>query len=164
MTSPPDLARVASVLEGLGTAEAVPGPRIRFTTTAGNLREAVRRALAGLDLDHFIQIGSVDTGKAIELHYHFTGPHRAVVTVAVALPREGTRAPSLADLLPPAGLLERQVHDLMGVEFDGHPALDRFILNEDWPAGEHPLRKDWKPREGAFYGGVRDAAPGPGGG
>jgi len=38
----------------------------------------------------------------------------------------------------------------------GHPDLRRIMLNEDWPANEFPLRKDWKPSPNTFYGGVRE--------
>ena len=37
---------------------------------------------------------------------------------------------------------ERQIHDLFGIVFKGHPNLSRIILNEDWPLEEYPMRKD----------------------
>jgi NADH:ubiquinone oxidoreductase subunit C len=67
--------------------------------------------------------------------------------------RQDPAIPSAHDLLPPAGIYERQVHDLFGIRFEGHPDLRRLILNEDWPADEFPLRKDWKMDPNKSYGG-----------
>jgi NADH:ubiquinone oxidoreductase subunit C len=63
--------------------------------------------------------------------------------------------PTVSDLLPPAGIYERQIHDLFGITFEGHPGLKKLMLNEDWPENEHPLRKDWKPNPDVFYGGIK---------
>jgi len=50
-------------------------------------------------------------------------------------------------LVPGAILYEREVHDLLGVVFDGHPDLSRLILPEDWPEDVYPLRKEYSPEE-----------------
>jgi Ni,Fe-hydrogenase III component G len=39
--------------------------------------------------------------------------------------------------------------DLLGIEFEGLSAGNRYPLPDDWPAGDHPLRKNWKPAEAA---------------
>ncbi len=54
--------------------------------------------------------------------------------------------PSLVAVWPGANLQEREVYDLMGIKFDGHPNLKRILLWEGFYG--HPLRKDWK--EGYF--------------
>jgi len=146
--------QVAKAMEGLGTVDAMKPNRIRVATTPAKVKEAVQRALKDLKCDHVVQIAAVDNGKSFELIYNLTGPHRTVVSIFIELPRDKPEVPTASDLLPPAGLYERQIHDLLGIVFVGHPNLKRIILNEDWPENEFPMRKDWKPNPNTFYGGV----------
>ncbi len=145
---------VKETFADLGTVEQVRSNRVKVTTKIDQVREAILRAQSILGCDHVVQIAAADNGKSLELIYHLTGPHRLVIAIAIDIPRDKPEVPTTSDLLPPAGIYERQIHDLLGITFRGHPNLKRIILNEDWPQGEFPLRKDWKPKPGTFYGGV----------
>jgi NADH-quinone oxidoreductase subunit C len=59
----------------------------------------------------------------------------------VRLPGLDARAPSVTSIYPTANWLEREVFDLMGIVFEGHPDLRRILMAEDWVG--HPLRKDY---------------------
>ncbi len=145
---------VSEVLSDLGTVEQVRWNRIKVTTPVAKIREAILRAQSLLGCDHVVQISAVDNGKTFELIYHLIGPHRMIIALAIEIPRDKPEVPTTSDLLPPAGIYERQIHDLLGIGFRGHPSLKRLILNEDWPENEYPLRKDWKMDPNKFYGGV----------
>ncbi len=145
---------VKDALGDLGTVEVVRWNRVKVRTTVDKMREAVLRAESILGCDHLVQIAAADNGKTFDLIYHLQGPHRMVIGIAIELPRDKPEAPTTSDLLPPAGIYERQIHDLLGITFRGHPGLKRIILNEDWPENEYPLRKDWKMDPNRFYGGV----------
>ena len=161
MSAPTPSLRLDTIREALGdlgTVEQVRGNRIKVTTKLETIREAILRAQSILSCDHVVQIAAVDNGKTLELVYHLTGPHRMIIALAIEIPRDKPEVPTTSDLLPPAGIYERQIHDLLGITFRGHPDLKRIILNEDWPEGEYPLRKDWKPDPNKFYGGVHEEA------
>jgi NADH-quinone oxidoreductase subunit C len=54
---------------------------------------------------------------------------------------EGESVPSLFDIHPSTEAMEREVFDMFGIVFDGHPDLTRILMPEDWDG--HPLRKDY---------------------
>jgi NADH-quinone oxidoreductase subunit C len=61
--------------------------------------------------------------------------------VRVQVPEADPAVPTLFDLWPGAEALEREVYDMFGIRFDGHPDLTRILMPEDWEG--HPLRKDY---------------------
>jgi NADH-quinone oxidoreductase subunit C len=54
---------------------------------------------------------------------------------------EGESVPSLFDIHPSTEAMEREVFDMFGIVFDGHPDLTRILMPEEWDG--HPLRKDY---------------------
>jgi NADH-quinone oxidoreductase subunit C len=65
------------------------------------------------------------------------------VRLRVQVPEDEPDLPSLFDLWPGTEAMEREIYDLMGVRFDGHPDLTRILMPDDWVG--HPLRKDDSP-------------------
>jgi NADH-quinone oxidoreductase subunit C len=65
--------------------------------------------------------------------------HRHRLRAKVGVPDEDPRAPSVTGVFPTANFQEREVFDLFGVAFDGHPDLRRILMPEGWDG--HPLRK-----------------------
>ena len=67
------------------------------------------------------------------------------IRIKVSLSGEDTVVDSLTELWPGADMFEREVFDLFGIRFQGHPYLRRIMMPDDWKG--HPLRKDY-PVEG----------------
>jgi NADH-quinone oxidoreductase subunit C len=98
--------------------------------------------------------------------------HRHKLTLKVHAPRADCVVPTVGTVWPAAIYFEREVFDLLGVRFEGHPSLRRIMCPDDWVG--HPLRKDYlypadyhgvpHVREGQrFEGGPQRAGPAPAG-
>jgi len=74
----------------------------------------------------------------IYLLYSFERNDRLRLRLQVA---EGEKVPSVTGIWPTANWLEREIFDMFGVEYEGHPDLKRLLLPEGWVG--HPLRKDY---------------------
>ena len=67
--------------------------------------------------------------------------NRSRLRIRVQVPGDDPVAPSLFDVHPGTETAEREVYDMFGIRFDGHPDLTRILMPEDWDG--HPLRKDY---------------------
>ena len=79
--------------------------------------------------------------KRFDLIYHLYSFQRNERLRVKVLLSESEKAPSVTGLWPTANWLEREVFDMFGVEYDGHPDLKRILMPEGWTG--HPLRKDY---------------------
>jgi len=154
MSTPLTLDFVTETMKLYGTVEQARSNRIRIATMPDRVRDAIKASHELLGCDRLLTISTADKGKTFELIYHLTGPHHIIISLAIELPRDKPETQTTSDILPPAGIYERQIHDLFGIVFLGHPDLKKIILNEDWPENEYPLRKDWMPGPETFYGGL----------
>jgi NADH-quinone oxidoreductase subunit C len=67
--------------------------------------------------------------------------HRQRLRLRVQVPADDPTCPSLFDVHPGTEAFEREVYDMFGIRFEGHPDLTRILMPEDWEG--HPLRKDY---------------------
>ena len=96
-----------------------------------------------LDFQFLNSISAVDYIEYFELVYHLTSFERqhTVVVKARVYGRESLSVPSVYDVWRGADFQEREVWDLMGINFEGHPNMKRIVLWEGFEG--HPLRKDY---------------------
>ncbi len=97
-----------------------------------------------LAFDMLMDLAGLDraTEAPLEVIYHlFSMTHRHSFTVRVLADREGGEIPSVSQLWHTADWHEREVYDMYGVRFSGHPDLKRILLEEDWEG--FPLKKDY---------------------
>ncbi|MBN2383198.1 NADH-quinone oxidoreductase subunit C [bacterium] len=86
---------------------------------------------------------------AVVYHLHSLSL-RHKVTIRTMAPRDNGSVPTVSSVWALADWLEREIFDLLGLSFSGHPDLRRLLLPEDWVG--HPLRKDYQ--EQAEYHGI----------
>jgi NADH-quinone oxidoreductase subunit C len=104
---------------------------------AGQLKEKEETSF-----DFLVCITGVDYGKELGASYHLRSAkhgHDIILKVRTE-ERENPHFDSLTDLFKGADFLEREVYDLLGIRFTGHPDLRRLFLDNSWG---FPLRKDY---------------------
>jgi NADH-quinone oxidoreductase subunit C len=83
-----------------------------------------------------------DTGRELRAVYHLLSiTHNRRVRLEVSAPDADPHIPSVVEVYPSADWHERETWDFFGIIFDGHPALTRIEMPDDWPG--HPQRKDY---------------------
>ena len=97
----------------------------------------------GLEFSFLSSVTAVDYVEYFELVYHLTSLtlNQSVVLKAHCYGRDELTAPSVCSIWRGADFQEREVWDLFGIQFEGHPNLKRILLWEGFPG--HPLRKDF---------------------
>ena len=94
-------------------------------------------------MDYLVSVSAVDYIEYFEMVYHLRSIslNHGVVLKSKCWGREDIEVPSVTHLWQGADFQEREVYDLMGVQFNGHYNLKRLLLWEGFPG--HPQRKDY---------------------
>jgi NADH-quinone oxidoreductase subunit C len=97
----------------------------------------------GLEFDYLSSMTGVDNWDYFEVIYQLTSltHNRSLVVRARCQGRENLSLPSVVSLYKSADLQEREIFDLLGIRFEGHPNLKRIVLWEGFQG--YPLRKDY---------------------
>ncbi len=93
----------------------------------------------------FATASGVDTRKHIEILYHFAFDSLSkIVSLRTLLDREKPEIESLTSIIKGTEWIEREIHELLGVNFRNHPNLKKLLMAEDYPPpGQYPLRRDF---------------------
>jgi NADH-quinone oxidoreductase subunit C len=93
----------------------------------------------------FIIATAVDTDRGIEILYHFSKDEKGLVlNVNVLLDKADPAIESLTGLLEGANWIEREMHEIMGINFINHPNLEKLVSDGNWAEGVYPYRKNEK--------------------
>ncbi|MCI2417052.1 NADH-quinone oxidoreductase subunit C [Saccharopolyspora sp. K220] len=127
---------------------AVDRGEITFYVRRDHLLEVCRtlRDDPALRFELCSSVSGVDYGPEVpqRLHsvYHLTSmTYRRRIRVEVALEIDDPHVPSVVAVYPTADFQERETWDMFGIVYDGHPALTRILMPDDWDG--HPQRKDY---------------------
>ena len=112
---------------------------------AGRIAEVCAFARNDMGFDLLLDISSVDNfgdDPRYSLVYELYGiAHKCHLRLKTDVSEERAQLPSVSGVWRAADWLEREVYDMMGIQFTGHPDLRRIIMWEGYPY--HPLRKDF---------------------
>ncbi|MNH87671.1 NADH-quinone oxidoreductase subunit C/D [compost metagenome] len=97
-----------------------------------------------LSCDYLRNVSGIDMETHMEVAYHLLSlSHKRDYCVKVKTDREQPSIPSVTPVWPTANWNEREVFDLYGIDFPGHPDMRRIMMTDEWVG--HPLRKDYEP-------------------
>ncbi len=124
-----------------------------FTVVVGSDRilEVCRYLRDEGGFDFLSNLTAVDRPEHFEMVYHLYSIERPTGPLALKTfleDKEGPRIASVTEVWEGANFQEREVYDLFGIVFEGHPKLERILLWEGFPG--HPLRKDFVNRTYSF--------------
>jgi len=119
--------------------------RIYFTIDKNDLREVATILYSEMKMRLSI-ISGIDNETNFELIYHFgfdeTGE---LFNIRIFVKdRKHPEVDSLIDLFKASDWIEREIKEMLGISFKGHPDLKHLLLDHDWPEGQYPLRKDYR--------------------
>jgi NADH-quinone oxidoreductase subunit C len=88
---------------------------------------------------------AVDDFDGLEVLYHFSHDASGIIISVRALLKDKNdpHIDTITDVTRSAWWIEREIHELFGIEFDGNKDLRTLLLPDDWPAGVYPLRKSF---------------------
>ena len=94
----------------------------------------------------FVIASGVDAEDCFEVLYHYAYDKLGLIITLKAFirDRENPAIESISPISPAAEWIEREIHDILGIDITNHPNLRRLILADDWPEGVYPLRKEVK--------------------
>ena len=119
--------------------------RILAEVDYGNFKEVFEYAIRDLNFIYLCTITGLDEAEKIALIYHITRQDGIILNIKTGVPKDKPVLKTIIEYFPSAQIYERELEDLLGVKVEGLPEGKRYPLPDDWPQGQYPLRKDWKP-------------------
>ena len=95
----------------------------------------------------FNTASGVDDFDALEILYHFSHDVSGITISfrAILKDKQDPHVDTITNITRSAWWIERELHELFGIEFNGNADLRPLLLPDDWPKGVYPLRKDFLP-------------------
>ncbi|MBM3255285.1 MAG: NADH-quinone oxidoreductase subunit C [Candidatus Omnitrophica bacterium] len=137
---------ITKIKEGLGLRivswEERSPRRVYLTVNKEDIFEVSRFLFKELGL-RFSTASGIDAPLAFEIIYHFSDDASGVVySLRVVLSDKlHPQVDSLTPVFAAAEWVEREIWEMLGINFKNHPNLKRLLLAEDWPQGDYPLRQ-----------------------
>jgi NADH-quinone oxidoreductase subunit C len=93
----------------------------------------------------FIIASALQTRRGFEIHYHFSMDSAGLIlNIHVILDKEKPQIKSLSNMFNASNWIEREIHELFGINFLNHPNQEKLISEGNWAEGVYPLRKEFK--------------------
>ena len=124
--------------------------RVKIETTPSDIVQVATHLRDSMGFEHAESASGTEYPKdnQIEVNYHLGSYTRddlfaQIMVLTTRANRDDPRLPSLIGVFPSVEYHERETFEMLGVYFEGHPRMERFLLPEDW-ADIPPLRKEFR--------------------
>ena len=118
--------------------------RISAEVTAEKFTEVFESLISGFGFIILCTITGLDDGETIGIMYHLARQDGILLNLKRSVPKTTPVVSTVMKYFPGSEIYERELVDMLGVVVEGLPAGPRYPLPDGWPAGQYPLRKDWK--------------------
>ena len=116
-----------------------------YAIAASDIRDIAKFCRDDLSFDYFLDITSIDNfgeEPRFEIVYHlYSMPHGTHLRLKLRVSEDVGGLDTVSDIWPTADWHEREIYDMMGIKFNGHPDLRRILMWDGYPF--FPLRKDF---------------------
>ncbi len=93
----------------------------------------------------FIIASALQTKSGFEIHYHFSRDRSGLIlNIHVILGKADPEIDSLSNMFSASNWIEREIHELFGINFLNHPNQEKLISEGNWAEGIYPMRKEFK--------------------
>jgi NADH-quinone oxidoreductase subunit C len=93
----------------------------------------------------FIIASAIQTKRGFEIYYHFSKDESGLIlNIHVILDKDNPQIESLSNMFSASNWIEREMHELFGIDFLNHPNQEKLISEGNWAEGVYPMRKEFK--------------------
>lgn len=128
-----------------GKCEIIRQRRITLEVDRSRLIELLNFSCSELKFNILCTITGLDVGDDLQFIYHIANKEGIVINVKTNAPKTDPVISTVLGIYNGATFYERELEDLLGAKVEGLPEGRHYPLPDNWPKGQYPLRKDWKP-------------------
>ena len=128
-----------------GKCEIIRQRRITLEVDRSRLIELLNFSCSELKFNILCTITGLDVGDDLQFIYHIANKEGIVMNVKANAPKTDPVISTVLGIYNGATFYERELEDLLGAKVEGLPEGRHYPLPDNWPKGQYPLRKDWKP-------------------
>ena len=128
-----------------GKCEIIRQRRITLEVDRSRLIELLNFSFRELKFNILCTITGLDVGDDLQFIYHIANKEGIVMNVKANAPKTDPVISTVLGIYNGATFYERELEDLLGAKVEGLPEGRHYPLPDNWPKGQYPLRKDWKP-------------------
>ncbi|MDD4891900.1 MAG: NADH-quinone oxidoreductase subunit C [Phycisphaerae bacterium] len=137
-------AELMKTFPGLGEVRVPRARRIFWNVPYAEFARVFEAVTGPMKFTILCTMTGLDLGDNLGVIYHLARTSGVTLSLGTQVPKDAPVLQTISHVFPAADLYERELIDLLGIQVQGLGEGPRYPLPDGWPAGQYPLRKDWK--------------------